>query len=46
MLWLACHDTDAANAELACKLTTEARIGFPLDYIPPWQMHFLMTAQI
>ena len=35
VLWLACHDTDAANAELAHKLTSEAGIEFPLDYIPP-----------
>ena len=35
MLWLACHDTDAANAELAHKLTSEAGTNFPLDYNPP-----------
>ena len=35
VLWLACHDTDAANAELAHKLTSEAGICFPLDYISP-----------
>ena len=35
MLWLACHDTDAANAELAHKLISVARIDFPLEYIPP-----------
>ena len=35
MLWLACHDTNAANAELAHKLTSEAGICFPLDYISP-----------
>ena len=35
VLWLACHDTNAANAELAHKLTSEAGICFPLDYISP-----------
>lgn len=37
MLWLACHDTDAANAEAAQRLVMEADVGFPVDFVRPLQ---------
>lgn len=35
MLWLACHDTDAANAEAAQRLVVEGDVGFPVDFVRP-----------
>ena len=34
-LWLACHDTDAANSEAANKLVAEADIDFPSVFVQP-----------
>ncbi len=35
MLWLACHDTDTANAEAAQRLVREGNVNFPIDYVRP-----------
>ena len=35
MLWLACHDTDAANAEAAQRLVEAASVGFPREFVRP-----------
>jgi len=34
-LWLACHDTDAANSEAAQKLVAEADVNFPSVFVQP-----------
>ncbi len=35
MLWLACHDTDAANSEAAQRLVKAANVDFPQDFVRP-----------
>ena len=35
MLWLACHDTDAANSEAAQRLVEAANVDFPQDFVRP-----------
>ena len=35
MLWLACHDTDAANSEAAQRLVEAAHVDFPQDFVRP-----------
>ena len=35
ILWLACHDTDAANSEAAQRLVKAANVDFPQDFVRP-----------